>query len=255
MDLHYKTKINKLLQSWPSGTVGVTAWLEEMGVSRQLERRYVQTGWLERIGRGALKRAGDTIDWQGGLYAVQKQASLDIHVGARTALGLQGQEHYLELNAKTAQLFASNGTSLPHWFRAYDWGIIPQLHHTDFLPPGIGLVDIEHKLFAVKASGAARALMECLYLSPEGFELAEAYQIMEGLATLRPVIVQALLEKCASVKVIRLFLFMAEKAGHPWLRHLDLAKVDLGKGKRSFATGGVYAPKYQITVPQELATL
>jgi hypothetical protein len=249
------TKINQILKSWPSGTVGLSGWLEKEGLSRQLQQHYEQTGWIESIGRGAYKRAGDSTDWLGGLYAMQYQAGLDIHVAARTALGLQGQTHYLELNARVAHLFAPRGTLLPAWFREYDWGIVPELHRTDFLPADIGLVEVENKLFTVKASGAARALMECLYLAPKSFELVEAYQLMEGLGTLRPPTVQQLLERCASVKVTRLFLFMAEKAGHPWFRHLDLAKMDLGTGKRSLATGGVYASKYQLTVPQELADL
>ena len=128
------------------------------------------------------------------------------------------------------------------------------MHHTNFLPPGIGLVDVESKSFSVKASGSARALMECLYLAPEKFELVEAYQIMEGLNTLRPGTVQHLLEKCRSVKVKRLFLYMAERSGHAWVKHLDLTKIELGCGKRSMAEGGIYVPKYQITVPKELAS-
>ena len=170
-------------------------------------------------------------------------------------MGLQGQAHYLELDTRTVQLFAPRKVILPAWFRKYDWGVKPELHNTDFLPDDVGLVDVEVKVFPVKVSGAARALMECLYLAPEKFDLVEAYQIMEGLGTLRPATLQQLLEKCSSVKVVRLFLFMAEKAGHAWFKHLDLSKVELGHGTRSLAKGGVYVPKYQITVPQELMKL
>jgi hypothetical protein len=253
MDLHPKTKINKLLMSWPSGTVGLTVWLEKEDVSRQLQRHYQKSGWFESLGRGAFQRSGETVDWLGALYALQKQAGLNIHAGGRTALGLLGQAHYLELNAQTIQLFAPRKTTLPPWFKHHEWGLKPELHHTNFLPASTGLVDVEHKLFTIRASGTARAVMECLYLVPERFDLVEAYQIMEGMGTLRPAVVQQLLEQCASVKVKRLFLYMAEKAGHAWVKHLELSKVDLGGGKRSFARGGVYASKYQITVPQELA--
>jgi len=253
MALHAETKINKLLKSWPSGTVGVSHWLEREDVSRQLQRHYQKSGWFESLGRGAFQRAGDSVDWLGGLYAMQKQAGLNIHAGGRTALGLLGQAHYLELNAQTIQLFAPRKTVLPPWFRKRDWGLKPELHHTNFLPVSAGLTDIEHKLFKARVSGAARAVMECLYFAPEKFDLVEAYQIMEGMGTLRPTVVQELLEQCSSIKVKRLFLYMAEKAGHAWVKHLDLSKVDLGSGKRSFTPGGVYASKYQITVPQELA--
>ena len=134
------------------------------------------------------------------------------------------------------------------------WGIKLELCRTDFLPHDVGLVDVDSKTFSVKASGSARALMECLYLAPEKFDLMEAYQIMEGLTTLRPTKVQQLLEQCRSVKVKRLFLFMAEHAGHPWVKHLDLTKIETGAGVRSLADGGVYVPKYQITIPRELAS-
>jgi hypothetical protein len=226
--------------------------MDTMGISSQLQRRYKQTGWLEAVGHGAYKRSGDTLDWLGAVYALQSEAHFPIHIGGRTALNLQGQAHYLELNAQVVHLFAPLKVNLPAWFQHHDWGIEAELHRTEFLPPNLGLVDVAHKLFSIKASGAARALMECLLLAPEHFEFVEAYQIMEGLATLRPLTVQTLLESCRSVKVARLFLFLAEEAGHAWVKHLDRTKFDLGRGKRSFAAGGLYIPRYQMTVPKEL---
>lgn len=75
---------------------------------------------------------------------------------------------------------------------------------------------------------------------------------MEGLNNLRPSQVQALLEQCNSVKVKRLFLYLAEKSDHEWVHHLQLEKINLGKGKRSVVKGGAYNSKYQITVEREL---
>jgi len=76
---------------------------------------------------------------------------------------------------------------------------------------------------------------------------------MEMLTGLRPDLLQKLLEECKSIKVNRLFLYMAEKAGHSWLDDLDLSKIDLGKGKRSIVKNGVLNSKYQITIPRDLA--
>ena len=252
MNIHSETKINKVLQSWPSGTAVLSAWLDEMGISRQLQKHYQDTGWVESLGYGAFKRTGDILDWTGGLYAVQRNAHLDIHVGGRSALSLQGQAHYLELNAQVLHLFAPLKVKLPMWFTNTNWNIQPALHHTNFLPPDVGLVDVETKLFTIRASSAGRALMECLYLAPDKFDLVEAYQIMEGLSTLRPATVQLLLESCRSVKVKRLFLFMAEQAGHAWVKYLNRSTIDIGRGKRSLAPGGTYVAKYQMTVPREL---
>ena len=50
----------------------------------------------------------------------------------------------------------------------------------------------------------------------------------------------------------RLFLYFAEKAKHNWLEYLDLSRIDLGKGKRSIISNGVFVPKYGITLPKGL---
>ena len=76
---------------------------------------------------------------------------------------------------------------------------------------------------------------------------------MEGLNNLRPNQVQKLLEDCSSIKVKRLFLYLAEKANHNWVKHLNTERIDLGSGKRSIVKNGVYDSKYKITVPVELA--
>ena len=95
-------------------------------------------------------------------------------------------------------------------------------------------------------------MLECLFLMPKKQELIECYQLMEGLNNLRPNLVQNLLENCTSIKVKRLFLFLAERAGHSWVKHLNIDKIDLGSGKRSIVKNGVYNSKYKITLPKEL---
>ena len=69
----------------------------------------------------------------------------------------------------------------------------------------------------------------------------------DGALTLR--LVQALLERCNSVKVKRLFMVLAESFQHAWVKKLDLSKVDFGKGKRILVRGGRFDSKYNITVP------
>ncbi len=91
--------------------------------------------------------------------------------------------------------------------------------------------------------------MEMLHLTPKEVGFDEAQLIMENLVTLRPDVVQRLLTACRSVKVKRLFLYMAERQEHPWLSKLDLSKINLGKGKRMIIPNGRFDTKYQITVP------
>jgi len=91
----HKTK--RLMQDWPQGTAAVTAWFERLGISRQLLNRYHHSGWITRLGTGAYEKTGDDVNWHGGLHALQIQAGLPIHVGAMTALSMQGLAHHLRL--------------------------------------------------------------------------------------------------------------------------------------------------------------
>ena len=105
----------------------------------------------------------------------------------------------------------------------------------------------------IQISSPERAILECLYLAPDRFDVVECYQILEGLVNLRPKILQELLENCSSIKVKRLFLFMASKARHQWLDFVDQSRIDLGTGDRVIVKGGVYISKYKISIPKELS--
>lgn len=82
--------------------------------------------------------------------------------------------------------------------------------------------------------------------------MIESFKLIGGINNARPDQVQKLLEKCRSVKVKRLFLYMAEKAGHSWFSYLKSDRIDLGSGKRSIVKGGIFNNQYKITVPKEL---
>lgn len=252
MSTEKQTKINQLVSKIPASTVVLSSWLTKQGYSLDLQKRYRQSNWFKSIGTGAMIRTGDTIGYEGALYTLQRQAGMNIHVAGKTALSLIGKAHYLELSVKKVTVFGDAREKLPAWFTKYDWGVAIDFHASNFLPLNKGFVDIELKNFSIKISGAARAIMECLYLAPEKQDLMECYELMEGLNNLRPDIVQELLEGCSSLKVKRLFIYMAEKIGHTWFQYLDLNKVDLGHGKRSLVKNGVYVSKYQITVPKSL---
>src|SRR5579884_3675085 len=98
MSTSNQTKINHLLAATPPGTVLMSSWLADQGYSPDLQKRYRKSHWLESIGAGAMMRAGDSVDYYGALYALQKQAGLQVHPGGRTAMSLLGKAHYLELS-------------------------------------------------------------------------------------------------------------------------------------------------------------
>ena len=250
-----ETKINQILQLQPSGAVFLSSWMKQKGISYELQRNYKKSGWFDSFGTGALIRKGDTPIWQSALDSLCHQTELKIHVGAKSALNLQGFGHYLAFNEQKIDLFSARAVILPNWLLKYNWNIKLQLNRTNFLTTSIGLTDYSDKQFTFQVSTPSRAIMESLFLSNEDYEFIESYQIMESLTSLRPDEVQELLENCHSVKVVRLFLFMAEKAKHSWFKHIDQSKIEFGKGKRMLVKDGIFLNSYQITIPNELAGL
>lgn len=247
------SKINQLLKKWPSGTVAVPRWLEKQGAYQQLVHEYEKASWLRRIGQGAYAKSADKVEWPGGLFALQEQLKLPVHAGAKTALQMQGYAHFLPLGKGAAvSLFGLPDIKLPAWFTRYRWGTKIRYTTTSLFAgdPAVGLTKQEMGPFAVRVSTPERAMMEVLYFVPKKESYEEAKLLMEGLTTLRPRLVQTLLESCASVKVKRLFMVLAEGGGHAWVKKLDLSKVDFGKGKRMIAKGGQLDPRYNICVPK-----
>lgn len=252
MSTDKKTKINQLLSTQPSGTVYLSSWLVKQGYSLDLQKRYRNSNWLTSIGTGAMIRSADKVSYDGAIYALQEQAGLFIHPAGKTALSLLGKAHYLELSPTKVTLFGGKDEKLPTWCMNHDWSLKIDYYNSSFLPADLGLVEVELKSFSILVSSAARAMLECLFLAPKNQELVECYQLMEGLNNLRPNLVQNLLESCTSIKVKRLFLYLAEKANHSWVKHLNIEKIDLGSGKRSIVKNGLYNSKYKITVPATL---
>ena len=113
-------KINQVFQEWPKGTVATQTWLNQLGVSSKLANWHVGSGWLRRFGPRAFTQPGDQVGWQGGLYALQTQLGMTVHVGGRTALELQGRSHFVPLGReKQVILVSDQPEQLPAWFRKW----------------------------------------------------------------------------------------------------------------------------------------
>ena len=249
-----RTKINLLMQSLPRGSVLLPSWLLSRGYSYELQQCYRKGGWLKSIGKGAMLKSGDPLILTGALSTMQSVDNLNIHIGGRSALDLHGLAHYLQINSYETTLFVSGKKKLPAWFVNNDWNTkIKLLRLSLFSNERLGMTDFQDGELIIKISNPARAILECFALCPEKFPLSESFELMEGLASLRPVKVQELLDDCKSVKAKRLFLYFAEKINHSWFKYLDVTKIDLGVGNRSLVESGVLVPKYKLVLPNELA--
>ncbi len=252
MNRQKKHKLNHLLKVWPKGTIAVSYWLKKQGVYRQLSGSYEKSAWIESIGHGAFKHSGDRVDWLGGVYALQEQLKLDVHVGGRSALELHGYTHFLPLGENSPVFLFGAKRILPSWFRQYQWKRPVKNVYTTCFPykDKIGLTKVDMGEYSIILSSCELAIMEVFYLVDRDETYKHASLLMEGLKTLRPAVVKELLEKTSSVKVKRLFMHFAEKFNHPWIQHLDLKKVNFGKGKRVIGKGGKFDSKYNISVPK-----
>lgn len=239
----------------PQGVVFTSAWMLKKGYSFDLQKQYRRSNWFTSIGKGAMVRTGDKLTMQGALFSLQHQLLMNIHIGGKSALELYGKAHYLNMGKQKIVLFGPCKEMLPAWFVNYEGWKDSFTHiHTDFLPVKIGMSAYNYDSYEIRVSAPARAMLECLFLTPKDQSIAECAELMEGLTALHPQQVQHLLEECKSVKVKRLFLYLAERANHGWVKHLNIAKIDLGSGKRSIVSHGIYDKKYQITIPKELVS-
>ena len=105
------------------------------------------------------------------------------------------------VSAREVVLFGHPGTKLPAWFEAHSWsrpvtlvttGVFAGTEKTTSTLP-VDEVDLE-------VATLERAAFEMMYLVPKRQSYEEAFQVMESLTSLRPQVVQQLLEGCTSIK-------------------------------------------------------
>src|SRR5690606_38699205 len=275
----YTSILNRLTGELPEGLVVDAAWLEEQGVSSSLRAYYVKSGWLEQPVRGVYRRPRGPLSWEQVVISLQTiLGEKPLVVGGRTALELEGFEHYLSAEVRTVHLYGPEKP--PSWLQKLE---LPQrfvFHNSrklfideqaatgsegsNFEEPeggtdarsGIRGASLKTLTWGqwdwpLTISRPERAILELLDELPDRESFHQADMIMQGAATLSPKRLQVLLENCRSVKVKRLFFFFADRHRHAWLRHLDKVAVDLGSGKRMLVRGGKLDLGYLITVPTE----
>jgi len=246
------TKINQLLQKLPSGGVFFSSWMRDNGISYELQRRYRDSGWLTSIGAGVMIRTGENPSIYGALSCLYKQTGKCFYIGGLSALELAGYTHYVPMGRLIVYIGYPKGEWMPVWLRKNDWGVDLLSVASGYFDLDTGITKMTQGSFEILVSTPERAFMECLNLVSRQYNLMDLYYVMEQLTALNPNMVQELLEKNTSVKVKRLFLYMADKAGHTWFDDLDLSRIDIGSGKRGIVQNGVYNNKYQIVIPEEL---
>ncbi len=192
--------------------------LAPLGVSPQRAARYAESGWLVRLAQGVYAFPNDAFGVEGALKFLQQRVP-GLHVGGKSALGLQGVRH--NLGGDTLVLWGDRRYELPPWFtsrfparyvhaRLFDWSDAALSDKTLTTPPG--LPDGLH------VAVSERAVLELLYEAGTKQSLEEARNIFDGLRSPRKELLGQLLSCCTSVKAVRLFL--------TWARETQVVDVD-----------------------------
>lgn len=250
MSIESANKIDLLLRMGTKNGLYFSEWLKKNGYSDQLISKYRQSGWLTSLAKGVVYRTGDKLSAYAAVSCYNNQLNRQLRVAAHSALELFGFNHYVPMG-KPVLMVAYSGISIPKWMNAdyFDRTIKP-FETNMFTTIQTSTVKVEGVNLLV--SSPEQAFMECMLLAPDRYGYMDLYYIMEQLTSLRADVVQTLLETIKNLRVKRMFLYMAEKAGHYWFEMLDMVKIDIGTSKLQLVEKGIYISKYKITVPKEL---
>lgn len=251
MPLSNANKINKLLSEGLPNGLYFSEWLAANGYSPQLLRQYRNSGWLEMLNRGVYYRAGEQLSAYAAVASCAKQTQNNLRLAAHSALELHGVMHFVPMG-KPRTMVTTNQRHKMLWLQSDMFDREFHYFFTPQLPAEEPEIWSDHGL-QLPASSQELAILECLYLAPQWYSYIDVFYLMEMLSTLRPKLVQTLLERTTSYRVKRMFLYMAEKAAYPWWKKLDLSRINIGTSTMQMAEdGGAYINKYKITIPQEL---
>lgn len=247
------TKLCRLITEWPAGTVGVQAGLQKQQIYKQLSNKYVASGWLIKIGKGAYVRAGEKPSWRGGVYALQKDLNIKAHVGGLSALELLGRSHFVPMGTHTRLYMYANSRHvpryLPKWFQ--DLENLTLIYVTgELFTSSVSLMDFDCGSFTIQISEPERAIFEMLSLVPHKLSFEHACLLMQHQNNLRADVVQQLLEECSSQVLKRLFLYLARTFNLTFMQRVDLKNVDLGRGARHVGHEEVYDEKLDLYIPR-----
>lgn len=252
MNLSIENKLNRLLQAaGQPGRLFFSAWLKRNGYSDQLLQQYRMSGWLESLSKGVMYRAGDKLNSFGALSSYNDQMGKEFYIGAHSALELSGFSHFVPMGKPLLMVGHPKDEPVPDWLKESDFDFELHFFSTNTFKAPLFYQHKERE-FQIPVSVPEQAFLECLLLAPSRYSYMDLYYLMEQLTTLRPEVLQSILENTTNLKVKRMFLYMAGKAGHYWFKNLDRSKIHLGSSKYQLAKNGIYIPEYRITVPKEL---
>ncbi|MBV8036373.1 type IV toxin-antitoxin system AbiEi family antitoxin [Roseateles sp.] len=224
------SKLNALYTRLTPGTPLTSEDLAALGISADLAVHYVRAGWLTRLTRGVFCRPNEVLALHPSLMLLQRRFK-GLHVGGKTALDWYGLRQYVA-QQPVLQLYGWAAGHLPEWFTER----FPAEYHRkrlfDERPDALLYVGpFEKRNGAPQVSGPERALLELLSDVGVRQPLQEARELVESAYSLRADVLRELLQRCTSVKTVRLCLQLGREASLPWVAKLDPAQLPTGSSR------------------------
>lgn len=225
-----QSKLNALYTQLLPGTPVTSEDLAALGISADLAVHYVRAGWLVRLARGVFCRPNDPPALYPSLLLLQRRLT-GLHVGGRSALDWYGVRQYVA-QQPVLQLYGWAAGRLPDWLVAR----FPAEYHRkrlfDEQPDALLHVGaFEQREGAPQVSAPERALLEMLSEVGLRQPLQEARELVEGAYSLRADVLGELLQRCTSIKTVRLCLQLGREAGLPWVARLNPATLPTGSDR------------------------
>ncbi len=207
-----------------------SADLAALDISADLAVHYVRAGWLTRLTRGVFCRPSDTLALHPSLVLLQRRFE-GLHVGGKSALDWYGQRQYVA-QQPVLQLYGWAAGHLPDWFTERFAAEYHRKRLFDEQPSALLHVGpFEKRDGAPQVSAPERALLELLSDVGVRQTLQEARELVEGAYSLRADVLRELLQRCTSVKTVRLCLQLGREASLPWAAKLDPVTLPTGSDR------------------------
>lgn len=187
--------------------------LAALGIMPDTLCRYVQAGYLRRLGRGYFVLKSDEVDGN-GVAKVFTELYPGIHVGANTALSYYGIYHNVYAKPSVI-LTGAERVNLPEWTKDYRVQYIP-LNLFD-LSDEIGQRLAETSVkecplapFHLRCSVPERAILEAVAEVGRTQDIEEVQNLFGSMSSPRFHVLGSLLERCVSLRTKRLFFRLAK---------------------------------------------
>ncbi|XAH22283.1 type IV toxin-antitoxin system AbiEi family antitoxin domain-containing protein [Xylophilus sp. GW821-FHT01B05] len=224
------SKLNSLYTHWAPGTPLTSGDLAGLGISADLAVHYVRAGWLVRLTRGVFCRPNDPLALHPSLILLQRRFE-GLHVGGKSALDWYGVRQYVA-QQPVLQLYGWATGKLPEWFTERFPAEYSRKRLFDEEPGALlHIGPFEKRSGAAQVSAPERALLELLSDVGVRQPLQEARELMESAYSLRADVLRELLQRCTSVKTVRLCLQLGREASLPWAAKLDPATLPTGSDR------------------------